>query len=164
LVPAARIASSLELAKQTAVTALVPDSFTQGGLKTCGIIVTPREFASLAAFYVTAIVCTSIGQWRRRAESGSAGPVLPAYEANAELPVDNINLAMVKTNQLYTKLAGVLSNWLAHFDPATMTTADGLKAVQLVAPSLDLAALRVEIGEQRMKETEDVTRSGVPRD
>jgi hypothetical protein len=106
----------------------------------------------------------AIGQRRRRAESGSAGTVLPAYEANAELPLDNISLAMVKTNQLYTKLAGVLSNWLAHVDPATMTTADGLKAIQLIGPSLEsLAALRVEIGKQRIKDAADVTPSGVPR-
>jgi hypothetical protein len=72
---------------------------------------------------------------------------------------------MVKSIRLYTKLTGVLSNWLANFDPVAMTMADGLKAVQLVAPSLEnLAALRVEIGEQRMKEAEDVTPSGVPRD
>jgi len=52
---------------------------------------------------------------------------------------------MVKSNLLYTKLIGVLSNWLANFNPVTMTMADGLKAVQLVAPSLEsLASLRVE--------------------
>jgi hypothetical protein len=111
--------------------------------------------------------CTTalIGQWRRNdkwAERCSAGTVLLTYEANAELPLDNITLAMVKSIRLYTKLTGVLSNWLANFDPVTMTMADGLKAVQLVAPSLEsLAALRVEIGEQRMKEAEDVTPSSV---
>jgi hypothetical protein len=42
-----------------------------------------------------------------------------------------------------------------------MTTADGFKTIQLIAPVLEsLAALRVEIGEQWMKEGEDI----VPRD
>jgi hypothetical protein len=55
---------------------------------------------------------------------------------------------MAKNNQLYTKLTGILSNWLANFDSATMTTADGFKTIQLIAPVLEsLAALRVEIGE-----------------
>ena len=37
---------------------------------------------------------------------------------------------MGKSIRLYTKLTGVLSNWLANFDPVTMTMADDLKAVQ----------------------------------
>jgi hypothetical protein len=111
-------------------------------------------------YYTTAL----IGQWRRNdkwAESCSAGTVLLTYEANAELRLDDFNVAMIKSINLYVKLVDILSKWLATLDPATMTVADGLKAFQLLPQALEsLASLRIKIGEQRLAEAREVTPNG----
>ena len=53
---------------------------------------------------------------------------------NAEQTLDDITLAMAKSIQLYTRLTGILTNWLDKLDPAKMSMADGLKAFSLLAP------------------------------
>jgi hypothetical protein len=62
------------------------------------------------------------------------------------------------TLALYDRILDILTTWVDGLDPAKLSTADGLLAFRLLAPTLDsLANLQAKIAEQRGAEARDAT-------
>jgi hypothetical protein len=61
------------------------------------------------------------------------------------------------TLALYDRILDIVTTWVDGLDPAKLSTADGLLAFRLLAPTLDsLANLQAKIAEQRVTEARDV--------
>src|SRR5580700_4862217 len=62
------------------------------------------------------------------------------------------------TLALYDRILDIVTTWVDGLDPAKLSTADGLLAFRLLAPTLDsLVTLQAKIAEQRVTEARDVT-------
>ena len=62
------------------------------------------------------------------------------------------------TLALYDRILDIVTTWVDGLDPAKLSTADGLLAFRLLAPTLDsLVTLQAKIAEQRVAEARGVT-------
>ena len=62
------------------------------------------------------------------------------------------------TLALYDRILDIVTTWVDGLDPAKLSTADGLLAFRLLAPTLDsLVTLQAKIAEQRVTEARGVT-------
>ena len=67
------------------------------------------------------------------------------------------------TLALYDRILDILTTWVDGLDPAKLSTADGLLAFRLLAPTLDsLVTLQAKIAEQRVTEARGATAQAAP--
>ena len=67
------------------------------------------------------------------------------------------------TLALYDRIVDIVTTWVDGLDPAKLSTADGLLAFRLLAPTLDsLVTLQAKIAEQRVTEARDATAQAAP--
>jgi hypothetical protein len=67
------------------------------------------------------------------------------------------------TLALYDRILDIVTTWVDGLDPAKLSTADGLLAFRLLAPTLDsLVTLQAKIAEQRVTEARGATAQAAP--
>jgi hypothetical protein len=67
------------------------------------------------------------------------------------------------TLALYDRIVDIVTTWVDGLDPAKLSTADGLLAFRLLAPTLDsLVTLQAKIAEQRVTEARGATAQAAP--